>query len=154
MNNMRRYEHVEPPELENPFRFQPNRAMAAGLIAGAILILIPRGSPWEGMAFSEPVIMGRHFPGLPLSLVWPIHLSLSVVYGLFVCRVVAPYRIRRAIVIAGLAGLVLYVLNLAVAAAVWGVSPSDEIPVVFTHFVFALIAAGAYRGFLRRTVAA
>ena len=151
---IRRYEHIEPPALENPSQVQWGRAVAAGLIAGAILLVIPRASPWEGMAFSDPVIMGRYFPGTPLALAWLIHLALSIGYGLFICRVVWPYRIRRALVIAGLAGLVVYILNLAIVSFVWGVTGRDEIPVIFTHIVFALFTAGAYRGLLKRKVMA
>src|SRR5438270_13496059 len=110
---IRHYEQRQVPQVETPRIFQWNRAVLAGLIAGAILIIIPRGSPWEGLAFSEPVIMGRYFPGMPVGLVWLVHLALSIVYGMVVCRFVASYRIWRALVTAGLAGLSLYVLNFA-----------------------------------------
>lgn len=148
----RQYVQERVPQVEIPREFQWPRAVLAGLIAGAILIVVPRGSPWEGMAFSEPVIMGRYFPGTAVGLVWLIHLALAIVYGLVVCRFVASYRIWRALVTAGLAGLALYVLNLAVVSLIWHAGPRHEIPVIFTHIVFGLLAAGAYRGLLRRRV--
>ena len=150
--DMRQYEQVRPQEVAPPTRIQWSRAVAAGFIAGAILILVPRGSPWEGLAFSEPVIMGRHFPGMAVGLVWLIHLAVAIVYSLVICRLIAPYRIRRALVMAALGGLGLYILNLAVVSFVWQAAPHNEVPVIFTHIVFALIAGGAYRGLLRRTV--
>jgi hypothetical protein len=63
---------------------------------------------------------------------------------------IATYRIQRALVMAALAGLLLYVINLGVVAFFWGAQGSTEIPVIFTHVVFALITAGAYRGLLKR----
>jgi len=149
----RQYEQPPVPQVEIPREFQWQRALLAGLIAGAILIILPRGSPWEGMAFSDPVIMGRHFPGTSVPLVWLIHLALAVVYGFVICRFIASYRILRALVTAGLAGLALYILNLAVVSLIWQAGPSHEIPVIFTHIVFGLITAGAYRGLLRRRIA-
>jgi len=50
--------------------------------------------------------------------------------------------------------LVQYDLNLAVVAFIWHASPTNEVPVIFTHIVYALIAAGAYRGLLHRRVVA
>src|SRR2546430_17220405 len=96
----RQYEQVRPPELAAPTEIQWGRAIGAGFIAGAILIIVPRGSPWEGLAFSEPVVMGRYFPGMPVGLVWLIHLGLAILYGLVICRFVASYRIARALVTA------------------------------------------------------
>src|SRR5256885_11751583 len=101
--DMRQYEQVRPQEVAPPTRIQWSRAVAAGFIAGAILIIVPRGSPWEGLAFSEPVIMGRYFPGMSVALVWLIYLALSVLYGIVVCRFIASYRIWRALVTACLA---------------------------------------------------
>src|SRR5256885_16783864 len=152
--DMRQYEQVRPQEVAPPTRIQWSRAVAAGFIAGAILLIVPRGSPWEGLAFSEPVIMGRHFPGMPVGLVWLIHLAVAILYSLIICRLIASSRIGRALVMAVLVGLVLYVLNLAGVAFIWHAAPTSEVPVIFTHIVFALIAAGAYRGLLRRRIAA
>jgi hypothetical protein len=148
----RQYEQPHVPQVEIPRVFQWHQAVLAGLIAGAVLIIVPRGSPWEGLAFSEPVIMGRYFPGTPVGLVWLIHLALAVVYGLVVCRFVASYRIRRALVTAALAGLALYIANLAVVSLIWHANTRHEIPIIFTHIVFGLITTGAYRGLLRRRV--
>ena len=149
---VRQYEHIDPPDLENPGQVEWSKGIIAGLIAGLILIFVPQGSPWSGLAFSEPVVMGRNVPGMSLGLVWLIHLGLSVIYGLVICRVIATYRIRRALVMAGLTGIGLYVINLATVSLIWGVEPQNEISVVFTHIVFALLTAGAYRGLLRRKV--
>jgi hypothetical protein len=151
---MNRYYDENRPRAEIPRTFQPSKALAAGFIAAAILIVVPRGSPWGGLAFSEPVVMGRHFPGIPLGLIWLTQLGLGVVYGFIICRIVATYRIRRALVTAALAGLVLYVVNLAVVSLIWKTASQYEVSVIVTHLVFALITAGAYRGLLRRRIVA
>ena len=151
---MNRYFDENRPQAEVPRVFQPGKALAAGLIAAAILIVVPRGSPWGGLAFSEPVVMGRHFPGVPLGLIWLTQLGLGIVYGFIICRLIAAYRIRRALVTSALAGLVLYVVNLAVVSLIWKSAPQNEFSVVVTHLVFALITAGAYRGLLRRRIVA
>src|SRR5437762_1586737 len=130
--DMRQYEQVRPQEVAPPTRIQWSRAVAAGFIAGAILIIVPRGSPWEGLAFSEPVVMGRYFPGMPVGLVWLIHLGLAIFYGLVICRFVASYRIARALVTAGLAGLALYILNFSVVSFIWHSGGGNEVPVLFT----------------------
>jgi hypothetical protein len=87
---------------------------------------------------------------MPLALGWLTHLALAVVYALVICRLIACYRIQRALVMGALGGLVLYVLNLTVVALIWRGTAVNEVPVLFTHIVFALITAGAYRGLLRR----
>ena len=148
----RQYSQEPAPQMEIPRGFQWSRAVMVGFIAGAILLIVPRGSPWEGLAFSEPVVMGRYFPGMAVPLVWLIHLGISIVYGVVISRFVASYRIARALVTGALAGLALYILNLAVVKLLWHSGAPNELPVIFTHIVFGLIAAGAYRGLLRRRV--
>src|ERR1051325_2711667 len=128
-------------------------ALGAGLIAGAVLLVVPAGSPWSILTFSSCVIMGRIVPpetGLPLVGAWLIHLSISVLLGLVISRVVAGLRHWRATVAGALGGLLLYVLNLAMVAVAWPELRGHEFRVVFTHVFFGLIAAGAYRGLLRR----
>jgi hypothetical protein len=112
-----------------------------------------RGSPWASLTFLTPAVMGRSVPpGMMLALpaLWAIHLVVSVAYGLLISVLVSKLRAYKAILTGGLIGLVLYMLNWCVVRAVWPAWKVDEIPVVFTHIVFGLVAAGAYRGLLRR----
>ena len=85
-----------------------------------------------------------------MALIYLVHLLISIIYGILIARVVASLRQGRAILTGGLAGLVLYVINFGVVSAFWPEWRGAEVTVVFTHIVFGLIAAGAYRGLLRR----
>jgi len=145
----------EPPNLlepEEPRHFHIGPALGAGFIAGVILLILPRGSPWSSLTFFSPAIMGRTIPGpeVPLLLVWALHLAVSLLYGLIISRMVATLKHRRAFVTGALAGLVLYAINFGVVSALWPSLRGAEFSVVVTHIVFGLITAGAYRGLLKR----
>jgi hypothetical protein len=143
----------EPPQLlepEDPSQFHVAPALGAGLIAGAILLVVPRGSPWSSLTFFSPAIMGRAVQGAPLLLVSTLHLAVSLVYGLIISRIVATLRRQRAFVTGALAGLVLYAVNFGVVSAFWPSSRGAEFSVVVTHVVFGLITAATYRGLLKR----
>ena len=75
---------------------------------------------------------------------------LSVIYGLIISRVVAGLKQTRAIITGGLLGLVLYIINFVLVSLWWPSLRGNEVSVVFTHLVFGLVAAGAYRGLLKR----
>ena len=104
------------------------------------------------VTFFSPVVAGRTLSGqpLPLLVVWALHMGVSILYGLIVCRVVAGLKQARAILTGGLLGLVLYVINFGIVSTWWPSIRGNEISVVFTHIVFGLVVAGAYRGLLRR----
>jgi hypothetical protein len=148
-----------PPQLlepENPGHLQWGAALKAGLIAGAILLIVPRASPWSSITSFDPAIMGR-----PLAVgfrswlpVWLTHLLLSVAYGLCISRLVVSLRGFHAVLAGGFIGLILYGLNLLIVSLIWPQMRGNELSVVFTHVVFGLIAAAAYRGLLKRKPAA
>lgn len=147
------YEAPHLLEPQEPKRFHIGPALGAGFIAGAVLMIVPHGSPWESVTFFSPVIMGRTIPGpmeMSLLLVWVLHLAVSLVYGLIISRVVTTLRWRKALVSGALIGLVLYAINFGVVSALWPWLRGAEFSVVVTHIVFGLIAAGAYRGLLKR----
>lgn len=127
--------------------------MGAGFLAGVVLLLAPRGSPWSTLTFFSPVVMGRILPldmQMPIILTWLLHLGLSVIYGLIIARIVAHLTQGRAVATGGLIGLGLYLLNFGMVSALWPQARGSELTVIFTHVVFGLIAAGGYRGLLRR----
>jgi hypothetical protein len=146
----------EPSQLAEPEEFNKMQwpaALGASLIAGLILVVIPRGSPWSSLTFFSPVIMGRILPpttDMPLLAIWLIHLVIAVVYGLIISRVVAGSIFERAILIGGVLGFLLYFVNLALVSMWLPDLRGNEISVIFTHIVFGLIVAGAYRGLLKR----
>jgi hypothetical protein len=149
----------EPPratEPETDDRLQWRAALGAGLIAGLVLLLVPRGSPWAALTFFTPVIMGRSVPvtlEIPLLLVMVMHMGLALLYGLLVARVVSGLRELRAVLVAGIVGLLLYAVNFSLVSLWFPALLGSELSVFFTHAVFGLIAGGAYRGLLRRRMA-
>jgi hypothetical protein len=134
-------------------QFQWLAALKAGLAVGLVFMLVARGNPWAGLTFSSPVVMGRLLPpaaGIPLAVAWLIHLLVSVAYGLVVSLVVAHLSRWRAILIGAAVGLLLYFLNRLMVHFLFPGIEGSEAGVLFTHLVFGMICAGAYRGLLRR----
>src|SRR5207248_11689730 len=56
---IRHFEPAHPLEPEDKPGMQWGAALGAGLIAGVILLVVPRGSPWSSLTVFSPVIMGR-----------------------------------------------------------------------------------------------
>ena len=84
--------------------------------------------------------------GLPLGLIYLIHIAVSIVYGLLISRVVASLRQERAILTGGLAGLVLYVINFGVFSAVAPAWRGAEVTVVFTPYCIWVDLRGCLPG--------
>jgi hypothetical protein len=151
-----RFEPGQPTEPEDKNHLQWLPAIGAGLIAGAVLLIVPRGSPWSTITFFLPVIMGRVMPdawNFPLMGSYLIHLALSVIYSLIISRVVVGVTQLRAVITGGIMGLFLYFVNFAVASFCLPEVRGNEFSVLFAHFVFGAIVGGAYRGLLRRKTA-
>ena len=146
------FESHERSEPERKDHVQWGPAVGAGLIAGVILLVVPRGSPWSSFTFFTSAAMGRNLGMLGMSLggAYIIHLALALLYGLLISRVVASLKWERALLTGGLLGLVLYIVNFGVVSTFWPQLRGSEISVVFTHIVFGLISAAAYRGLLKR----
>lgn len=139
----------------SPRYFQWLPALEAGFIAGLVLMIVPRGSPWSALTFFAPVVMGRVVPetaGLPLIITKALHLILSIGYGFIISLIVMRITQMRAIIVGAIVGLALYFANLAVFSAAFPEMKGDELTVAFTHIVFGAIAAGAYRGLLWRRI--
>jgi len=148
----------EHPHLSEPVErshWQAMPAVASGLIAGIVLLVVPHASPWSGVTSFTPTMMGRVVPeswGLGSFMTVVFHLALAIIYGVLISLVVTRIRQMAAVVIGGLLGLVLYRLNLTVISLWFPAMRGAEVAVIVTHVVFGLIAAGAYRGLLRRKV--
>ena len=143
---------IPPSEPETNTQLQWGPAAGAGLIVGVVLLLVPRGSPWSSMTIFSPIVMGRNLSGTALSApaAWLFHILVSILYGLLISRCIAGLRQGRAVLTGGFFGLTLYVINFGIVSTFWHQLRGDEILVVFTHVVFGLIAAAAYRGLLKR----
>lgn len=141
------------PVKKNHLQFQA--VLGAGFIAGLVLMIVPRASPWSALTFAAPVIMGRVIPeewGMPVLLTKALHLVLSVAYGFLISLVVMRITQLRAVLAGAAAGLVLYALNYGAIIAWFPQLRGDEATVIFSHLVFGGIAGGAYRGLLKRRV--
>jgi hypothetical protein len=141
-----------PLEPENPGHLQWGPAFLAGLIAGSILLFVPRGSPWSSGTFFDQLIMGRALPAGMRSWipVWLIHLIISMFYGVLIALGVARLRAFRAVLTGGLIAIILYVFNLLAVSIFLPEMRGNELSALLTHFVFGLLAAASYRGLLRR----
>jgi hypothetical protein len=149
------FEPPHPAEPVQKHRLQAIPAAIAGLIAGAVMLIVPHASPWEGLTTFTPAVIGRVLPmswGVPGAGVVALHLALSVIYGFIISLVVINIHELRAVFIGGLVGLGLYLINFGIVSAWLPALRGNEVSVIITHGVFGLIAAGAYRGLLRRKV--
>jgi hypothetical protein len=128
-------------------------AVAGGLIAGLVLLILPHGSPWAALTFFSPSIMGRTAPS-GSHLLWPIwwllHLVISVACGLAVAETVNRLRHEWAILVGGLVGALFYVVGLGLVSLWWPEWRGGELGVLLANVIFGLVAAAAYRGLLRR----
>ena len=128
-------------------------AVRAGLLAGAVLLVVPQGSPWAGMSFFSGVVMGRTIGSWgtwPPLVVLMLHLGVAVVYTFAIAAIVKNFKSWRGILVGGLVGLALYPLNFAFVAMLIPSLVGGEFRPAFTHLVFGLFAAGAYKGIARR----
>jgi predicted histidine transporter YuiF (NhaC family) len=125
-----------------------NAAMSAGLLIGLLIALFPRGSPWSGITFFSPTVMGRTLTELGGSFLSSLgaHLALSVGYAIIIGLIVDKLRRVKAVIAGGVAGAVLFLLNWAVFKFLVTDGTTRESLVLFTHVAFGLITAGAYKG--------
>jgi hypothetical protein len=151
---IRGFEQPHPTEpIETNWQGMP--AVAAGLIAGVVLLIVPHASPWEGLTSFTPALMGRVVPHVwdlgPFMTV-VLHLVLGIIYSVLISFAVMHIRQLAAVVAGGVVGVVLYFLNLGAVSLWLPAMRGSELSVFVTHLVFGLIAAGAYRGLLRRKI--
>jgi len=130
-------------------------AMGAGLLVGLLIALFPRGSPWSGLTFFSPTVMGRSVvePGGSFQLSLGAHLALSIGYAIIIGLTVDKLRRVKAVVAGGIVGAVLFLINWAVFRFLVTDSMTRDSVVLFTHVAFGLITAGAYKGLSKPAVA-
>jgi predicted histidine transporter YuiF (NhaC family) len=130
-------------------------AMGAGLLIGLLLALFPRGSPWSGMTFFSPTVMGRMVtePGGSFLYSLGAHMALSVGYAIIIGLVVDKLRRVKAVVAGGIVGAALFLVNWAVFRFLVTDGTGRESVVLFAHIAFGLITAGAYKGLSKPAVA-
>src|ERR1041384_5886600 len=150
------FEQPYPAEPIENSHWQGMPAVAAGLIAGVGLLIVPHASPWEGLTSFTPALMGRVVPQMwdlgPFMTV-VLHLILGIIYSVLISFAVIHIRQMAAVLAGGVTGGVVYFLYLWALSLWFPAMRGKEVSVFVTHLVFGLIAAGAYRGLLRRKVA-
>jgi hypothetical protein len=133
------------------------RAVQVGLGVGAIMFLLTRGIPWVGSGAINPAIMGREVaPGQEATPLFSfgvigLHLVVSVLYALIIAPIVHGFRPWTAGAVGAVVGLVLYFINYALAGMIMESAITQrEWPSIALHIIFGIVAAEAYKGFVRR----
>jgi Mg/Co/Ni transporter MgtE len=130
-------------------------ALGAGLVVGLLIALFPRGSPWAGLTFFSPTVMGRSMgePGSSFMAALLPHLALSIGYAIIIGLTVERLRRFKAVLAGALVGCVLFLVNWAVFNFLVHDGVGRESVVFFTHLAFGLMCAGAYKGLSKPAVA-
>jgi hypothetical protein len=130
-------------------------ALGAGLAVGLLIALFPRGSPWAGVSFFSPTVMGRTMgePGSSFLAALLPHLALSIGYAIIIGLVVGRLRRFKAVFAGAIVGCVLFFINWAVFNFLVQDGVGRESVVFFTHLAFGLMCAGAYKGLSKHAVA-
>ncbi len=140
-------------------------AILAGLIAGAIFLvlemtlvpLIGGGSPWGPPRMIAAIAMGEgvlpppaDFAAVPVMVAMMIHFVLSIIYAVVLAFIVARFGLVPAVVIGGVFGLLLYLINFYGFTAVfpWFAMARNGIS-IFAHIVFGVAAAWIYKAMAR-----
>src|SRR5262245_24061355 len=79
-------------------------ALKSGLVAGAILLVLPQGIPWSALVFTSGAVMGRTAlsPDSVTTLyLIPVHLLLAVLYAGIIAVLVRHFRSWRALIAGG-----------------------------------------------------
>jgi hypothetical protein len=142
------YQDEAQAEREEGRALDFKAASLAGLIVGFLVVLFPRGSPWSGITFFSPTVMGRTMGEPGGSFLMPLlaHLALSLGYAIIIGLVVQRLHRAKAVIAGGIVGVVLFLVNWAVFHFLVRDATARESIVLLTHVGFGLMAAGAYKG--------
>lgn len=135
-------------------------AVFAGLIAGAIflvslLIIYPvatGGSPWILLRMIAAVVLGQdaltpiNAPSGSVAVVAVLlHFVLSLLYTLIVAFVVHRWGVLLAVLVGGLIGLAIYLINVFTFTIFFDwFTLAREWPFLVVHIIFGAVAGGIY----------
>lgn len=140
-------------------------AVYAGIIAAIVfalleMIFVPLlygGSPWAPLRMIGAIVMGRDVLPPPatfdLGVVTGaviVHLILAIIYAFILAWIIAPMGTALAIVVGGVFGLTLYLINFYGFTAVfpWFAEARNTVTVL-AHIIFGLVLAWSYKSFAR-----
>jgi hypothetical protein len=132
-------------------------AVKAGLIVGAVFLLLPQGSPWSALTPFSKVVMGRAIGMLgpseiPLGLVALLHMLVAVIYAFIIATLVSFFENWRGILLGGLVALGLYLLNFGIVKLTMPALIGAEGRVAAAHLLFGLYVSACYLGLANRPI--
>lgn len=136
------------------------RAVSAGLIVGAVFLLLSRGIPWASSGMVSFTVMGRELKspgmldqGLDFT-VGALHMVCSIVYALIIIPIIHRFRPPLAMLTGTALGFLLYLISREVFTRLLdpGIAQHELNPFI-THLAFGAVVAGFYKGQTRRRVA-
>jgi len=148
---MTRIESIQQQDEAAKHSLRFDKAILAGLGVGLIFFFVSRGLPWFSAEIPDAAMGRPLFSGVPDSgtFLWAlgVHFLLALGYALVIAAAVFRLSPLRAVLTGGLVGLGLYALNFIVFRYGMGYPSVEELPIIVTHFAFALATAGAYKAF-------
>jgi hypothetical protein len=126
-------------------------ALFAGLVAGTVTFLLPRGNPWGPGSFVVPTVLGRGLPAgseINFGTGLLIHFALSVFYAFILSFIIYRLTWKFSVLLAGITALGFYFMNVMYVRLVVPSLLGAEWGVVLVHLLFGLVAASCYRGWL------
>ena len=156
---------TDTPVTEQPLRWKA--AIWAGLISGVAfmmleMMLVPLfmgGSPWAPPRMIAAMVMGKGVLPPPatfdigvLMAAMAVHFPLSIVFTLILAWIIARFDMGVAVLIGAVFGLTLYLVNFYGSTAIfpWFAMARNGVT-IFTHIMFGVIAALAYKQLVKPT---
>ncbi|MEQ9619856.1 MAG: hypothetical protein RIG61_11885 [Deltaproteobacteria bacterium] len=140
-------------------------AVIAGVIAGIVFLILEMllvqfvggGSAWGPPRMMAAIVMGQEVLPPPATFdagvvvtALIVHLILSIIYGVILSVIINKLGIGMALLIGAVSGLILYIVNFYGFTAVfpWFAKARNFIT-IFSHIIFGLVAAWAYKKYQR-----
>jgi hypothetical protein len=139
------------------WKLDAKAALKAGLIVGALFLLLPQGSPWSALTPFSKVVMGRAIGMLgtsdfPIGLAALLHMLVAVIYAFVIASLVSFFENWRGILLGGAVALGLYLLNFGIVKLTMPALIGAEGRVAAAHLLFGLFVSACYLGFANRPI--
>lgn len=146
--------------VANPSRFHVKAGALAGLIAGAVFMMMEMGlvalsgdSPWAPPRMIAAIVMGEgvlpppaSFDLLVMMAAMAVHFMLSIVIGIGFAFIAKRFGWVIAVVVGALVGLALYAINFYGMTAIfpWFAMARNMISIV-SHIAFGMVLGLSYK---------